>query len=271
MPRLDEDARAMLEAYSDTVQPSAASRGRNRARLLERIEAADDPPEAAVSPVESPSDSRRWWPVVAVAAAIAAAVALGWAARGSLTQTSAGAPSQAEDAIRPLQTTRQTDASLAGPSKPRRVESGGALAVPSVPSPPEQETAAAPAPSPETDQATPRRRKPDRASETPAASVRSKDVLAEEVELISQARAQLLEGKDGAALATFLRHRSAFPKGVLAEERNAWIATLQCRLGRAAGRKSAEAFLSAHPKSPHARRVRKTCLSSVTDPVPTEE
>jgi len=267
MSLLDDHTRAQLDAYATTVQPSAESRRGNRARLLERIAADDDPPEVAAVPLRPAAVGVRW-SVVAVAAAVLFAVALGWALRNPVRPEAPEPASQAESTVEQSdsqQSSQQTrppatvsppsaptpgvdvDAPLLVAPPPAEPSSPGAAIKPRRPSIPLESLPAADAP-------------PDPASQ-----------LAAEVALISEARAWVTAGRDADALASFQRHARKFPRGALAEERAAWLAILQCRLGRAAGPASAAAFLDAHPSSPHVARVRKTCSTSVTDPGPTEE
>lgn len=256
MSPLDDHGRAQLDAYASTVQPAAENRRLNHARLLERIATSDDPPEATVPLGSTPPAVR--WPLVALAAAVLVTVALGWALRDASETRIPERATQAESTI--------------APSEPR----------PSVLRTPPPPTRSAPAPEPKPAPHVPpataeqphRGTKPPRGptkvvpkpvpAGTPMPS-KTSSRLAAEVVLISEARGKVAEGRDAAALESFRSHARQFPRGALAEERAAWIAILQCRLGRDAGSRAAAAFLEKHPDSPHVARVRTTCSTSVTD------
>ncbi|MGH1346241.1 MAG: tetratricopeptide repeat protein [Nannocystales bacterium] len=266
MPQLDEHARAQLEAYASTVQPSAERRRRNKALLLERLRSHDDPPEAAEAPAD-PAPVAVRWPLVALAAAALVALALGVASRDPAHAEPSTAASQAdatleEEAARPAAQRRSP------PTEPgSRGTSAGATAQADPRSDgPDADTTPQPQPSPPSRV---ERLRPPAPPRRDAAT--SPNRLAAEVALITLARTHLAERKNASALSSFQRHAREFPNGALAEERSAWVAILQCRLGRDGGRQSAAAFLVAHPNSPHVRRVRKTCSTTVTDAPPTEE
>ncbi len=257
MFRLDDHARAQLDAYAGTVQPSAESRRRNRARLMERIATSDDPPEVTETPLP-PARTGVRWSLVGIAAAALVVGGLGWALREPSQSPTSEPRTQAESTV---------DTTPSQPSIPRAPRSPTR-------SPPPLELEPPP-PEPQLRPEQPRRRikAPRRpaavAPESPPAEAttppRTPSQLAAEVALISEARGLVAKGRDAAALASFRRHARQFPRGVLSEERAAWLAILQCRLGRQAGSASAAAFLEHHPNSPHAARVRTTCSTSVTD------
>lgn len=97
--------------------------------------------------------------------------------------------------------------------------------------------------------------RPERARHTPAPT--ADDALAEEARLLAQARTELQAEHPSAAL-TLLRETAArFPAGGLVEERTALEVEALARLGR---REEAgalgDALLRAHPRTPHAQRVR---------------
>ncbi|MBV1858439.1 MAG: hypothetical protein KUG77_08500 [Nannocystaceae bacterium] len=269
MPKLDEHARALLDVYATTVQPTAQGRLHNRARLRARLDAADDPPEAMESFGPRAAVSRPRWPVVVMAAAALAAIAVGLATRGSYIQRHSDPASQADDTVHD-----PSDEDVLVMPLPR-----GRAPAQRVPFEAEEESVAIeplPRPSPSA-AATPGRARPSVGQRKRTAPVKApaslprEDRLAQEVALIARARAQLLDGRDTAALLTFRLHGRDFPNGVFAEERKAWTATLSCRANPSEGAGSAKAFLRAHPNSPHARRVRNTCFTTVTDAAPTEE
>ncbi len=275
MPQLDEHARAHLDAYAATMQPSSQGRRRNRAQVLERIAAHDDPPEAGPDPTHR-GPIRMRWPVVtlAVAATVVGAIAAGQALR---------TPQQVVE----VDPTSQAEATVESAESSQAVTSTRSRSAPVPPSAPEARPRSMepPPPDPEPPVSVPRRRAEPREAPqpnpaTPQSSAplaepreqpRAPTRLAAEVRLISRARSEVTAGRDAAALALFRRHAREFPKGSLVEERTAWVAVLQCRLQRPGGRAEATKFLAAYPSSPHAARVRTICSTSVTDENPTRE
>lgn len=90
---------------------------------------------------------------------------------------------------------------------------------------------------------------------TPSAST-----LEAETRLLRGAQAALQSGDGARALAILDQHALAFPSGALAEERSAQRVFALCSLGRTeTARAEAAVFLSAHPSSPLAGRVRTSC------------
>jgi hypothetical protein len=90
--------------------------------------------------------------------------------------------------------------------------------------------------------------------------VQPADALAEELRLIRGAQGALATGKAESALATLAEHAARFPKGVLAEERDAARVQALCALGRSLeARGVADRFLESWPHSAHAIRVRGSC------------
>ncbi len=86
--------------------------------------------------------------------------------------------------------------------------------------------------------------------------------LADELSLLSSARAHLAAQDGRAALADVDAHASRFPRGVLAEERDALRVHALCRAGRAAdARAAASAFVARRPGSPQASAVLRACAT----------
>jgi hypothetical protein len=84
-----------------------------------------------------------------------------------------------------------------------------------------------------------------------------------EIALIQGAADALKKGEPGRALALAERHRSQFPNGTLAEERDVERVLALCALGRVAeAHDLAQSFLAAHPNSPQAERVRASCAGA---------
>ena len=85
-----------------------------------------------------------------------------------------------------------------------------------------------------------------------------------EVELLQRAQKALQANDASAALALLNEHAQRFPNGALAEERDAARVLALCGAGRQADAASAgAAFLSAHPDSPLASRVRSSCANGI--------
>jgi hypothetical protein len=84
--------------------------------------------------------------------------------------------------------------------------------------------------------------------------------LAGEMALLASAQAAIQAGDYATALAKLDEHQRSFPAGVLGEERTAARVVALCGAGRQSEARSlATAFLSRHPDSPLAPRVRASC------------
>lgn len=93
------------------------------------------------------------------------------------------------------------------------------------------------------------------------------DHLAEELALVSEARRAIARGDAAAARVALDRHASAFPEGLLAEERSALAVLALCAAGeedRAVA--SARAFLARYPASVSASRIRASCAGPALAP-----
>jgi hypothetical protein len=94
----------------------------------------------------------------------------------------------------------------------------------------------------------------------PPAPPRAPNRLAQEVEILSRAGADVRGGRAVAALLALEEHERKFPSGALAEERSAARVQALCALGRT---KDAEAELARlarlSPTSAHSARARKAC------------
>lgn len=124
------------------------------------------------------------------------------------------------------------------------------------------EPVAAPPPLPEPPPSTePSRR---RVAERPRPSTASADPLPVEAALLRTAHAALARADAAAALETLHEHRRRFPRGVLAEERDASILRAQCALGHhAQARRDARQFVAAHPRSAYLEALADSCVSTV--------
>ena len=74
--------------------------------------------------------------------------------------------------------------------------------------------------------------------------------------MLAQGRAALREGNLNGARQALKRHRSRFPGGRLLQEREALAIEVLWQSGQqGSARQRAEAFVRAHPESPHAARL----------------
>jgi hypothetical protein len=81
-----------------------------------------------------------------------------------------------------------------------------------------------------------------------------------EAALLRNADAELKADRADHALALLDQHATQFPNGVLTEEREAERVIVLCALGRKQeAQDAAQSFLSAHPHSPEAARIRSSC------------
>jgi hypothetical protein len=91
---------------------------------------------------------------------------------------------------------------------------------------------------------------------------RATDPLAEEVNMLRNARAALDRGEAGQALRLLDAHETRFQRGTLYEERLATRVLSLCALGRIeAARATAQELEHASPRSPHLPRVRASCVA----------
>lgn len=101
---------------------------------------------------------------------------------------------------------------------------------------------------------------PQRAAQASAAPTAvSAETLAEETRLIREADQALRAGNASRALTLLDEHQSRFPRGVLAPERSAERLLARCKLGNVDA-KAAQAYLSSHPSSAFAARIRDACV-----------
>ncbi len=117
---------------------------------------------------------------------------------------------------------------------------------------------------------------PDRTAKPPSSNaptrpsspvVDDRGQLSEELALLERARRSLAEGRSDEARDALKRHREAFPSGALAEEAAVLrIEVLLARGENALAEQAGRDFLDAHPKSPHAPRVRDLLVRAGHDP-----
>ena len=88
----------------------------------------------------------------------------------------------------------------------------------------------------------------------------ARGTLAEEMKLMTAAQRAARAGDHARALASLRKHRARFPRGVMAEEREAERVLALCALGRDRQARAARArFLERFAGSPLAPRVRRAC------------
>ena len=88
----------------------------------------------------------------------------------------------------------------------------------------------------------------------------ARGTLAEEMKLMTAAQRAARAGDPARALASLRKHRARFPRGVMAEEREAERVLALCALGRDRQARAARArFLERFAGSPLAPRVRRAC------------
>lgn len=95
--------------------------------------------------------------------------------------------------------------------------------------------------------------------------------VAEEVALMGKIRRALQDGNGKRALNLSRRHEAEFPRGVFVDEREVSMAEALCSTGQQAkGRRIADAFVAAHPRSPFAPRAQRACVTAQRKPGPSD-
>ncbi len=107
--------------------------------------------------------------------------------------------------------------------------------------------------------------RPARARPTPApaaggtVAVQTPSSLDRESALIASAQAALKRGDGKTAAAKLAAHARRFPRGIMAEDREALAVIVRCRGGDASAKAARNEFLRRWPRSVHAVRVRAAC------------
>lgn len=225
MSELSPAARAILDAGHIAQDPTALQRERNRAALRARLAAeASAPPPVA----QRPSPRVAWWGAALVGLA-ALVVALLWRRE----------PPPAPPVRTPVPT---SPAPVVAPAPVTPVPVMPAPVAPTA-------TQEAPRPAPVVTAAR------DRRTETSEV-----DTMAEELRLLRESRRVLDQGDGRAALALVQTHARRFPRGQLAEEREATRVLALCASGDAvAASRAGQSFVSRYPQSPQLPRVRRSC------------
>lgn len=258
-PTLDDDALAMLRAYRAEERIPAEV----HERVWSRVEASVGTPPG------------RWLRYGAVVGGLAAAaLAVLWVG-GQVLRGEPRAPATSQAGYERREGAPGGTAELRTPEEatPRRAAPGETQARPEPPS--EQGPAVAPESLPPTAPhaggpsrsgsgrrgTTGGEHRPTSVEPTPAPAPAPGSTLAEETRILSQARADLIEGEPEQALTRLGEHARRFPEGMLSEERQALRAVALCEAGRDAdGEAAARSFLREHPHAALAQRVRSACL-----------
>jgi hypothetical protein len=227
---LDSSSRELLDAARGGHRSPAGSRNRVRARLAASLGVSVFLSTASVA-------KAAWLTIGAVLVAVSVSTA-GYVAlrrQPNVTVSPAVAPAVAPRSD-PVATPEEVGSPPAAVPDPVVT----AAQVPFLPPPPRAVTVARPA------------KVPDPPAAGPA--------IGEEAALLLSTQAALREDNPGRALALLDEHARRFPRGALAQERDAARVLALCAAGRVDEARSArDAFLAAHPRSPAAARVRHAC------------
>jgi hypothetical protein len=240
-PSLDPRTRALLDRARAGFEPSRADEARVEAGLLAAIGAttlgaAMAGASAAVGKAAGLAGSA--FAKLALSCVIVVSVAVGGAAvlTGSLGPAAQERTPATEAVVEPVETAARVPVLSAPPA---------AVAAPAKSSSTAR-TTATPLPT---------------ATATATATSSATSNIAEEVAFVREGTSRLHASDPVGALSAFDAHASAFPHGVLEEERSAGRVLALCALGRTSdARARAEELRAAHPASAHASRIRKSCV-----------
>ena len=270
----DEIDRRFIRAAQRELAPSAADRGRNEARLLERLGPASPWGGPAGSGLGLSRRGARSFGSGAIAALGAArgsrlgmlgvglvvgAVVGGWFGFG-LGRSGVSSPRAAPAADTPLVI------AAPGPAQSEPVRAAPLVPLPDTPSlepsgasaVPEREAAPAVADGARQRPASARPKGPRR----PSAAAPFESSLSVEIAMLQRARRALNDENGRLALGIVLELDERFPKGVLVEERNATRILSLCQLERVGeAQRAAREFLDRYPASVYAERVRESCVA----------
>lgn len=227
---LSPDARAILEGGRDLDNPGDLERARVRRALLAKI-AAGGVLTAATSTAAAGSTATVSAPLAKILVSVAIVIAGG--VGGTIAWRAHRAPAAPVSAPAPV----------AVAMAPQIVSVPASLPVPAAPVAHRAAVHHARVAAPAHDEA-------------PA------DRLAEEMALLAASNAELRGGDARRALALLNDYDRRYPSGVLREEVLATRVIARCQIGLApdaAARRAADAFLTRHPASPLASRVRSSC------------
>lgn len=232
MKELNPESAALLQQYrADSEvydQPDAS--------VFERIEASIA--DGAAPPEQHPRRAASWVAMGVFAAAVVA-VAWVWSAPAELRVVDSSPIVGAVDRVVEALEQRPQANRSAVPEAPRVVSPDPA------PVPPDPPVESKPQP----------REKGSVAPPTGAPS--PDDSLRQELELLRRARKAVREGRSGAAQAALRSHADAYPKGQLAEEREALLVVVRCNDGKTQSGRAA--FEASYPRSHHLAAIRGAC------------
>ncbi len=273
---LNDEARAVLEAYRGELEEELPAPERHWDRLVARIDEGAPPLE--LDDEEPPGSRRRWWVLGALAAAGLGALmfwprpdrAQGSNARNVDVEAVYGVraeerehvlespPQRVEPARRPSATSTHSDAD----AEPRLVPPQSEEVLDETPKVRPGPRRPQPRPSPEAEFEPALSAEPGSTEPSPTpASLPMRSSLVAEAKLLRRARAALRDGDADRALALVRQHQARFPDPELRDERRVLEADALCAAGRAdAARRVARAFVRTNPRSPLASRARELCL-----------
>lgn len=244
---LGPDARSLIAAADGADDPSSADEARIRARLAARLAVAAGTGIAAGTAAKTAAASTGTAATTTLAAKIAIGVAV-------VSATTAGGTALYERTMHeraptvieaPVAATAPTTTITTAPARTAATAAPVNVNV----------SVNAPAP------AAPTVKPIAKPTSSPAAIVAT-DTITEEAALLRAAHASLASGDGASAMRALDEHARRYPRGALAEEREAARVLALCAQGRASeARASASAFVSANPRSPYAAQVRRSCAT----------
>ncbi|HEY3665097.1 MAG TPA: hypothetical protein VGL19_03815 [Polyangiaceae bacterium] len=258
LPPLDDDFTQALLRSAESDEPSNAAYAKVAAALgvgaAIGVGASMPAPAAVVAGASAASALARWsgslaakLALLGVSGALLLGASGGYLWHRAATRGAAGGGAQAGASVLPVQPHVATAAAVA-PSQPE------AAVVPGPASPANAALAAAVAPLAATGAAPVRALRHVHAAARLAASGSS---LPEQVQSLDRARVALSSGDASTALVEIAHYRKAWPKGVFLTEASVLeIEALAKRGERSLAAMRAQAFVTAHPDSPQAERLR---------------
>ena len=294
MSRAEDPAQALIDAAQRFDSPSAAVKARAWAAMQSRWAAGDQGPPVPSDPIPSPGATgigmtKGWLMIVGVVtvAAVGLGVAFSGGERASapvpaptrivVTESipevdepppsspvvrsgpAVRSPSEAASGERPLVPgARRSTLRLRAPGEARAVRGRGG-GRPEVPDAESEVVDAASEVQAEAEPVVPT--EPDIAAAEPTVVG---GALGVEVALMSRARQALGQGKPARALKLLEQHRTQFPRGTLARERELSRVTALCELGRKDdARAAATKFLAKHPSEALRRQLARRCVGEL--------
>ena len=257
MTGLEPGAAQALQALAAARTPSDAATERAWLQMQQRI--VDGPPPLDIITTSTPSRRARWVAMgVAIAAVLVVAIGVGSWRAGWLATVDGRAPAEApysttrDEAPEDTATTRMPEPTPVAPSN----------TPPPVMVTPNVENGSAPTPVAKTENRsrpgkTRHRAAPEPTTVEPAPKTTT---LAAEMRLLAKANSAMRAGNPSGALVVLDEHRSDYPSGQLAPERDYKRAVAMCELGRIEdARAIAAAFARAYPKSPLRGKAESVC------------